>query len=118
VAECYRRSALHRHHKLALAAPFIIFPVLYFFPWNPIYPACVAMIVGTIATILCRPDLKTKTWLGGVLFLLYYWVYIMGLELLSPGYIERVWNLAALSGILVLTTPVEELIFAFTFGMY
>ena len=118
VAECYRHSPLHKHHKLAIAAPFIVFPVLYFFPWNPIYPAFIAMIIGAIATILCRPDLKTKTWIGGLLFLVYYWIYILGLELLSPGYVERVWNLEALSGIMIFNTPLEELIFAFTFGMY
>lgn len=118
VSDCYRHSTMHKYHKLALASPFIIFPLLYFFPWNPIYPAFTAMIVGTIATVLCRPDLKSKTWIGGLLFLMYYWIYILGLEFLSPGYIESVWNLDALSGLLVLNTPLEELIFAFTFGMY
>lgn len=34
----------HRFHMWALAAPFLVFPVLYFLPWNPIYPAIVAMV--------------------------------------------------------------------------
>ncbi len=76
------------------------------------------MITGTIATILCRPDLKNKTWVGGIIFTLYYWLFIEGLELLSPGYIERAWNLGALSGAMVFGIPLEELLFAFTFGMY
>ncbi len=114
----YRHSGLHKYHKLALAAPFIIFLPFYFLPWNPIYPAFVAMITGAIATILCRPDLKTKTWIGGLLFLGYYWIYILGLDFLSPGYIERVWNLDALSGVMIFNIPLEELVFAFAFGMY
>ena len=118
VSDKYRHAALHRHHKFAIAAPFIVFPILYFFPWNPIYPAFVAMIIGAIATILCRPDLKAKSWVGGLLFLGYYWIYILGLELLSPGYIEHVWNLEALSGLMVFNIPLEELVFAYTFGMY
>jgi hypothetical protein len=118
VSESYRRSPLHRHHKLAIATPFIAFPLLYFFPWNPIYPAIAAMVTGTIATVLCRPDLKAKTWVGGVLFLIYYWFFVEGIELLSPGYVEQVWNLDALSGVIILNSPLEELIFAFTFGMY
>lgn len=118
VDEHYRRHPLHRHHKWAIAAPFLAFPVLYFLPWNPIYPAMVAMVVGSIATMLCRPDLKYKTWIGGVLFTVYYWVFVEGLAVLSPGYIERVWNLGALSGVTVLATPLEEQAFAFTFGMY
>lgn len=118
VSESYRRLPLHRHHKLAIAAPFIAFPLLYFFPWNPIYPSIIAMVVGAISTLRCRPELKTKTWAGGVLFTIFYWLYVAGLELLAPGYVERVWNLGALSGIILLKAPLEELLFAFSFGMY
>ena len=118
VSEKYKRLPLHKHHRLAISTPFIAFPMLYFLPWNPIYPAISAMIIGAIATILCRPDLMKKSWVGGILFLFYYWIFIAGLELLSPGYIEKVWNLDALSGLLILNTPIEELLFAGTFGMY
>jgi hypothetical protein len=76
------------------------------------------MVVGSIATMLCRPDLKRKTWIGGLLFTAYYWVFVEGLGLLSPGYVERVWNLSDLSGVVILATPLEELVFAFTFGTY
>ncbi|HKK16955.1 MAG TPA: lycopene cyclase domain-containing protein [Gammaproteobacteria bacterium] len=118
VSEHYRRLPLHRHHRLAILSPFIAFAVFCFFSWNPIYSAFAAMLVGSIATILCRPDLKTKTWVGGVLFLLYYWLFVEGLEILSPGYVKAVWNLDALSGLVIFNTPLEELVFAFTFGMY
>ncbi len=113
-----RRAPLHRHHYKAIATPFAVFPVLYFLPVNPIYPGIAAMIAGAFTTILCRPDLKRKTWLGGVIFTLYYGLFVLGLEWLSPGYVERVWNLEALSGVLVGAIPLEELAFAFAFGMY
>lgn len=113
-----RLKPLHRHHAKALSAPFITFVPLYFLPWNPIYPSIVAMMIGVGATMLCRPDLKRKSWSGGVLFLIYYAVFLVGLELTAPGYIERVWNLEALSGIFVGIMPVEELLFAVAFGMY
>lgn len=118
VPEHEKHRPLHRHHYKALAAPFVAFPVLYLFPWNPIYPGIVAMIIGAAATIACRPDLKTKTWIGGLLFLGYYVVFLLGLEWTAPGYIERVWNLAALSGVIVFNMPLEELVWAFVFGMY
>jgi hypothetical protein len=54
------------------------------------------MFVGAVATIWCRPDLKAKTWIGGVIFLACYSVLLQGLRFLSPGYIERVWRLDAL----------------------
>ena len=118
VGEMERHRPLHRHHYKALAAPFVTFPLMYFLPWNPIYPAIVAMVVGAVANMLCRPDLKWKTWIGGLLFLLYYVIFLAGLEWTAPGYIERVWNLDALSGIRILFLPVEELLFAIVFGMY
>ncbi len=113
-----RALPLHRHHHKALVAPFVVFPVLFFLPVNPIYPGITAMIVGAVATVLCRPDLKTKTWVGGALFLAYYAAFVIGLEWLSPGYVERVWNLGALSGVLIGPIPIEELAFAVAFGMY
>jgi len=118
VSTAYRRLPLHRHHQLAIATPFIVFPVFYLLPWNPIYPAIVAMAAGAIANILCRPDLKQKTWIGGMLFLILYTIYIGGLELFVPGYIAEVWNMGNLSGVMILRIPVEEILFAFTFGMY
>ena len=113
-----RRRPLHRHHYLALAAPFVSFPILYALPWNPIYAAIAAMVVGGIANVLCRPDLKAKTWVGAVLFVAYYAVFFIGLVWLSPGYVARVWNLAALSGVIVAGIPIEELLFAAAFGLY
>jgi hypothetical protein len=116
--ELVKHQPLHRHHYKALASPFIAFALLYFLPWNPIYPGIVAMAIGARATLACRPDLKTKIWVGGVLFLTYYSIFFILLELFTPGYTMHVWNLSALTGILLLGIPLEELLFAFTFGLY
>lgn len=113
-----RRSSRHILHLWALVTPFLAFPILYPFPWNPIYPAIAAMILGAVAAILCRPDLARKTWIGALLFLGYYTVFLMSLKWTAPGYIERVWNLGALSGLSALGFPIEELLFAAAFGAY
>ena len=68
IAEVDKFQPLHRHHYKALLAPFISFPVFYFlFNWNPIYPGIVAMFIGALANVLCRPDLAKKTWFGALL---------------------------------------------------
>lgn len=113
-----RRGHRHRFHGMALAAPFVAFPPLSLIGWNPIYPAMVAMVLGGAATVACRPDLKWKTWLGGVLFTAYYALFMALLEWSAPGYIARVWNLAALSGVTIAGIPLEELLFGFAFGAY
>lgn len=53
-----------------------------------------------------------------MLFLFYYVVLLQGLQWLSPGYIQRVWNLKALLGFQIFYMPVEEMLFAAGFGMY
>ena len=103
---------------MVLAVPFVLFPILYLLPWNPIYPAIVAMTFGAVATALCRPDLCLKMALGACLFVVYYAIFLFGLEWTAPGYIERVWNIEALSGIAVARLPIEELLFAAAFGAY
>jgi hypothetical protein len=113
-----RGARRHRYHYLALAAPFIAFPLLYPFAWNPIYPAIVAMLIGIAATVACRPDLARRIWLGGLLFVAYYGVFLLGLEWTAPGYIARVWALDALSGLRVGPFPIEEFLFAAGFGGY
>jgi hypothetical protein len=78
----------------------------------------IAMLLGAVAAIWCRPDLARKTWVGAILFLAYYTVFLLGVEWTVAGYIERVWNLGALSGLHVAGMPIEELLFAAAFGAY
>lgn len=118
VADAERHSRHHELHDWALAVPFVSFPILYPFPWNPIYPAIVAMLLGGVAAIWCRRDLARKTWIGAILFLAYYTVFLIGVEWTAPGYIARVWNLGALSGLSIAGMPLEELLFAAAFGGY
>jgi hypothetical protein len=113
-----RRSRQHRYHYQLLFLPFAVFPALYFLPWNPIYPGIFAMIAGGMGAVWCRPDLKLKTLIGGSLFLGYYLVFMLGLKWSMPGYIEQVWNLNALSGIVIYDIPLEELLFGFSIGLY
>jgi hypothetical protein len=118
VMNAERHLRHHRMHEGALIVPFVSFPILYSLPWNPIYAAITALLLGAVATGFCRPDLSRKMWIGAVLFIFYYGLFLIGVEWTAPGYIARVWNLGALSGISVWVIPLEELLFAATFGAY
>lgn len=118
LAHGQRSQPFHRFHRIALFLPYALFVLLSLLPWNPIYPGIVALLVGSAASVLCRPRLAKKTLIGGALFLGFYAVFMVGLVWLTPGYIAQVWNLSALSGVLVYGIPLEELLFAVSFGMY
>lgn len=114
----YRKNSRHRFHSIMLILPIPIFIVLAVLTrLNHIYCGILAMFIGAIATLYCRPDLKYKIWVGGLLFTAYYALFFYSLIILVPNYVDKVWNLQALSGILVFKMPIEELLYAFTFGM-
>jgi hypothetical protein len=118
VAACEKEQRRHRFHKLALWSPYVLFAGLYVLPWNPIYPAILCLMIGGITSSLCRPELTLRSLLGGLLFLALYTIFMLGLVWVTPGYIPMVWNLPALSGILIGGIPLEELFFGFSFGWY
>ena len=114
-----RHDTRHRFHLLAIgSAPLLFLILLALKRLNPIYAAALALMGGFVATLYCRPDLWRKMLLSGALFLALYFVVFVLFNLAFPGYVAAVWNLDALSGVSVLGVPAEELMFAFTFGLY
>ena len=108
----------HQYHLLALLSSVAIFALLHLLTeLNPIYSASIAMLIGGIATTLCRPDLKKEILMGGILFFLLYFLFFLFFVLAYPYAVSSFWNLSAISGILILGIPFEELMFAFTYGL-
>ena len=114
-----RMAGRHRYHLLViLSAPVISVILMIVKLLNPIYSATIGMTVGFFATLYCRTDLWLKMVVSGVLFFLLYFIAFALFNVAFPGYVAAVWNLKAVSGLLVGGVPLEELIFAFTFGLY
>ena len=114
-----RAHPRHRHHWLAVASAPLLFGLLWALTaLNPIDAAAIALVVGFLGTLYCRPDLWLKMLVsGGLFFLLYFAVFAL-FNRTFPGYVAAVWNLKAVSGVLLWGVPLEELMFAFTFGLY
>lgn len=107
----------HRYHLLAIISAPIIFVVLALTTTlNPIYIAVIAMVAGGLFAWYCRPDLKKKILVSALLFLGLYFIYFLTLIALYPGYVEKVWRLDLISGVLIAGVPLEELLFALSFG--
>ena len=114
-----RSHARHSLHSYILFVPVFVFAGLSFFTdLNHIYCGIIAMFLGGLATLYCRPDLKEKIWVSGILFTALYFVYFGSILPFFPNYVELYWNLENLTHVLILGIPIEELLFAFTFGMY
>lgn len=110
-------SSRHQYHVVALMLTPVSFLILLLTTsLNPIYPAIISMFAGGIATWYCRPDLKKKMFVSAIIFLSIYFVYFLTLITAYPGYVEQVWRLAAISGVRILGVPLEELLFAISFG--
>jgi len=111
------RGSRHTYHTAALlSAPVLFILLLLYSDLNPIYAASLALLAGGIFSWYCRPDLKRKMITGSLAFLALYVAYFSTLNLAYPGYVEAVWNLDAVSGVLVAGIPIEELLFALSFG--
>jgi hypothetical protein len=117
-AQSWHRKGFHDGHLFALTTPILIFIALIWIDWNTIYSGILALTVGAVVIVLCRPNLWRSTLFGGVVFLALYTIFLLGLKWLWPGYIEAVWNLDALIVWRPAGLPLEELLFSFAFGAY
>ncbi len=107
----------HSIHLFTLLSAPITFIFLYFITdINPIYSTIIALTIGGVFTWYCRPDLKVKMFVSAVLFVVIYYIYFLTLIIYTPGYVGEVWNFSTISGILVTGVPLEELLFAASFG--
>jgi hypothetical protein len=112
-----RHQPRHRFHVLVLLSAPVTFVLLEAATrLNPIYSAILSLGVGGLLTWWCRPDLLQKMIVSAFLFLGLYFIYFLSLITIFPGYVSQVWNLRAISGVLVLGIPLEELLFAFALG--
>lgn len=117
--ELSRHSHRHRFHRAILwSVPLIIIVLFFTTDINPIYDFIIAGTIGGLLTWHCRPDLVKKMVTSASLFLALYYLYFLTLIVAYPGYVEQVWNLKNLSGILITGVPLEELLFAVVLGFY
>lgn len=78
----------------------------------------IIFILGSIGLIQ-RSDLFTKTVFSSVFLTFSYFVVLLGLNFfLFPEMFQKWWTHSNLIGISIFNIPVEELIFAFNFGLF
>lgn len=103
-------------HQFFLAIPALVFIPILFGSNQPMLAGVVALLAGVAARWIAHPELRRKTIVGGLLFTVYYGLFLAILGLMAPGYLQRTWTHSA--GPLLLGVPIDEFLFAISFGMF
>ena len=89
------------------------------FPDYSIYNLMLGCAVGAFVIIFTRRDLFEQSVTSGFLFMLLYFVmFTLFNYILYPGYIDNVYSLNNLSGVIVFQLPLEEYVFSFSLGIF
>jgi len=112
------KNVKKRQHVLSIIA-FVVSYILIaiFFEFNPIYNLSISSFVGFLVIAFQRKDLIEHSIKGALAFTLFYLVFGILFVLILLDSPNEFWNLANISGILVFNFPIEELLFAFSFGL-
>ncbi len=107
-----------RHFYLLTAV--LVSSMIFFsfiFKMDLIYTAVIVMALGAITIMISRKDLIKETIVGSLLFLLVYFILLFTLNtLIFPDWIARTWNFEHILGITFFKIPLEEILWALTFG--
>jgi hypothetical protein len=107
---------LKNGHALFLAAVCTaIFSKLFYI--NDIYLLMAFNISGTFFVLLQRKDLVRHSFYGGILTLLVYIFAFLLMLLVFPDLIKDIYHLQLTSGVHYLGIPLEEYLYAFSFGL-
>lgn len=107
---------------------YLLFPVILFVSLlvsirylglNPYYATYIGFVVGAIVMWIGRRDLIVHSFLSGIfLGTLYFFLAAFVFLPLFPHVVETWWKVSQLSGILFLGVPLEEILWAFYFGVF
>lgn len=88
------------------------------FGLNIIYDAAIVCLACAVFITWRRPELRWQVVGGGITFTMVYTVVLAITGLAYPDFYEKHWQLDHLSGIWIADAPLEEYIFAFSFGIF
>jgi hypothetical protein len=106
-----------RHRLTLLVFPVAFFGLVVVTDINAVYIVMIAVAVGFLVTCMVRPDLMEPIIISGLLFTGLYFAICVTFNALYPGFLLNVWNLGVLSGVMFVGVPLEEILFAFAYGI-
>lgn len=111
------RKNRKKHLRTFIIAFIAFFVFVYFSPYNLVYGFVFSNFVGAIVLCIERRDLLMHSLMGGVSFLIVYTIAFFVFIILFPDFILNFYNLNNLSGVFIFGIPLEEYLYAFSFGL-
>ena len=111
------KRAYHLHLAAIIISFFSFFIFQYFFPINLIYGLSFSYIIGALVLWIDRRDLAKHSIAGAAVFVGVYLIAFIIVIVVFPNFINNFYNLKKLSGIIFIGMPLEELLYAASFGL-
>ncbi len=105
------------HFRALVISAILSFVYAGIFNPNPIYPLIAFGVLGGFFICVERRDLIKHSIYGGVSFLTFYFIFFLIFNFIFPYFMNDFYNLGNLSGVLILGIPLEELLYALSFGL-
>lgn len=118
----YQEKKDLKHHWSSFLLPSIIgtltllLILMYVFNLNSIYALVISSLFLVFIFSFFRKDLLPNAIANGLIFTAIYFILFSAFLVLFPGVLEQWWKLEHLSSIFFLGIPVEELLWAFSWG--
>ena len=96
----------------------VVFCTVYdFLGFNPIYSLLAALYSGSVFLMMARPVIIPEAIKHSLVFLFFYTIVFLMLNIIFPDFVSETWNLSNISNILIMGIPIEEFAYAFGFAM-
>lgn len=119
----FARRKNNRHHwSLFTACCFILF-LLFFLVYNlgyginSVYAGVLVLLAWALLIIYYRRDFLFDVVFSGVAFAFFYFLFFLLILHVFPEIVERFWKLENISGDFIAGVPLEELLWALSWGM-
>jgi Lycopene cyclase len=110
------RKTRHKRHYTPFVFIVVLFIALEFWRNNTMDNAILSAGAGALMLAYLRPNLIPLMVVSTISFTILYFVLFLTVLALYPDFVARFYNLPNLLGIYVCKVPIEELLFAATFG--
>ncbi|OGG57106.1 hypothetical protein A3D71_04530 [Candidatus Kaiserbacteria bacterium RIFCSPHIGHO2_02_FULL_55_20] len=99
-----------------LSGSFVMVVGTFILRINSLYVSLLVMAVAGLWIVVHRRDLLIEALGSGAALCAVTYIFYGGFQVAFPGVFESQWNIADLSGVLIANVPLEEYLWAFTWG--